>query len=248
MATPRKIPRKTKTPARRRRPRKRPQQTALSFRTWGGQRPGAGRKPNGARAGVSHLRRAKLASRHPVHVTLRVVEDVPKLRRPAAFGVIKAGVAAAQRRDFSVVEVSVQGNHLHLLVEASDATALARGMQGLCIRLARRLNTHFRRRGKLWADRYHARVLATPTQVRHALAYVLLNARKHAAQRGHRLGRAWLDPFSSADSFAGWRDRSPRVAPQWVRAPRTWLLRVGWRARGLLGLDEVPGRRGAARA
>jgi REP element-mobilizing transposase RayT len=182
-----------------------------------------------------------------VHVTLRLVDDVPNLRAPGSFGVIQAAVAAAQRRDFSVVEASVQGNHLHLLVDASDATALARGVQGLCIRLARRLNAHFRRRGKLWADRYHAQVLTTPTQVRHALAYVLLDARKHAAQRGHRLGPAWLDPFSSADSFAGWRGRPPRVATSWVRAPRTWPLRVGWRARGLLRLDEVPGGRGAVR-
>jgi hypothetical protein len=81
-------------------------------------------------------------------------------------------------------------------------------MQGLGIRLARGLNTLMKRRGRVVADRYHARLLATPLELRRALLYVLNNTRRHAAQRGAdalaQLPRGWLDPFSSAPVFDGW--------------------------------------------
>jgi hypothetical protein len=48
-----------------------------------------------------------------------------------------------------VVHYSIQGNHLHLIVEADDAAALSRGLQGLLIRVARSLNRVAGRRGKL---------------------------------------------------------------------------------------------------
>lgn len=93
------------------------------------------------------------------------------------------------------------------------------------------------------ADRYHLHVLRTPREVRNAIAYVLLNARKHAAQLGRVLGRAMrVDAASSGRWFAGWRTRiqAARDAPA-VAAPHTWLLSVGWRRFGLIDPSEVPG-------
>ena len=58
------------------------------------------------------------------------------------------------------------------------------GMQGLAIRIARGLNRLWGRKGKVFADRYHDRVLRTPREVRNALAYVLNNARRHAVRCG----------------------------------------------------------------
>ena len=129
--------------------------------------------------------------------------------------------------------------------------ALARGMQGLTIRLARRLNALLGRRGKLFAQRYHARPLRTPTEVRNAIRYVLLNGRHHARDRGQVLARGWVDPYSSALWFDGWNAAVRTDAP-WLRAlaragcptaaPHTWLLQVGWRkGGGVIGVDEVPG-------
>src|SRR5262249_50932846 len=136
---------------------------------------------------------------------------------------------------FRVLQFSVQHDHVHLLVEADDAPRFVRGVQGLMIRVARALNRALGRRGRLWADRYHARPLRTPREVRHALVYVLQNWAKHL--RGVR----GLDPRSSARWFEGWRippPRPPGFAP--IRAPRTWLARVGWRQHGALRIDEVP--------
>jgi hypothetical protein len=151
--------------------------------------------------------------------------------------------ASCERNDFRLVHYSIQGNHAHLIVEADDEAALGRGMKALGARLARAVNRVFGRIGPVLADRYHAHVLHTPREVRNALAYVLMNARHHAARAGRTLSRAaGLDPASSARWFAGWHrpmalaEPSSRAAPPVAKA-RTWLLANGWmRGGGLLAL------------
>jgi REP element-mobilizing transposase RayT len=174
-----------------------------------------------------------------LHVTLRARADVGSLRGARLYPTIEAAIAAGSRSVFRIVHFSVQGDHMHLIVEARDKTALSMGVRGLMIRVARALNRAAGRSGPVWADRYHARDLRSPREVRNALCYVLLNARKH--------GRAVsdLDPRSSARWFEGWRDLDPVVVitaePPPIVAPRTWLLSAGWRRHGLLRFDEKPG-------
>jgi hypothetical protein len=212
----------------------------------GGWRPGAGR-PRG-RTKVAHERREDFAARFVEHVTLRVREGVGRLRRGRVLAVVKRAIrAGGHREDFRVVHYTVQANHLHLIVEAEGAGALAKGMQGLEVRFARGINRVLDRKGKLFAERYHARVLKTPREVRAVLRYVLLNVRHHA--RGP-LASTWIDPYSSAAWFDGWRE-SIRPGEPWLRellaepaptaAATRWLLTTGWRRAGLLRFDEVPG-------
>lgn len=216
----------------------------------GGWRPGAGR-PRGRKT-VSHDAREPFAARHPLHVTWRIADGIRSLRREPVLELVRAKLSAHARGDaFRVVEFNVLGNHLHLVVEASGKTSLSRGLQGLAVRLARAINALLERTGKLFAGRYHARVLRTPREVRDVLRYVLLNARHHAEERGQRLARDWVDPYSSAPWFDGWRapirsearwlDRLRKQARPTATA-RTWLLATGWRKHGLLAFDEVPGR------
>jgi len=108
---------------------------------------------------------------------------------------------ACERGTFRVVHYSLQSNHVHLVVEAAHRAALARGMVAVGSRLARAVNRVFGRRGPVLADRYHLRVLKTPREVRNALRYVLLNARRHASRLS---GKVLLDPASSARWFDGW--------------------------------------------
>jgi putative transposase len=216
----------------------------------GGWRPGAGRPR--IKGACSHRTRDAFAGSEPVHVTLRIAAGVPSLRRELVLHVVREAIrAGGHRENFRVVHYNVLGNHLHLIVEAADREALARGMQGLSVRLARRINARFMRRGRLFAHRYHARALTTPREVRVAIRYVLLNARHHAAERGEKLARGWVDPFSSAIWFDGWRTALRTDAP-WLgalrrehrptAAARTWLLAEGWRrGGGPIDLDDVPG-------
>jgi REP element-mobilizing transposase RayT len=197
-------------------------QIQLHLPTWGGKRRGAGAKPAGARAGVPHVRRPPLSPHHPAHVTLRVLPHVWNLRSRRSFRAIgRAFVSSKERDGFRVVHFSVQGNHLHVIVEARDSERLSRGMQGLATWIARRLNELIGRRGKVFADRFHAHPLRTPLEAAHAIAYVLGNFIVHSLRRGGKPGRggaaATPDPYSSAGGSG------------LTGAPRTWLLREGWR-------------------
>jgi hypothetical protein len=169
---------------------------------------------------------------------MRLRAGLPSLRRRDELRVLMGAFAAGRERGgFRLVHYSVQANHLHLIAEAHGRRALARGLQGLGVRIARALNRLWGRVGSAFGDRYHAHILRSPREVWNALRYVLCNARKH----GGWLSRTRPDPCSSARWFDGWRDLQP---PSGEDAPtaraRTWLLRRGWRRHGLLRVDAVP--------
>ena len=210
-------------------------QLALPIRTWGGRREGAGRKPGPGRRAVPHRRRVPHDRHCPAHVTLRACRALPSLRNRRLFTITRRALGAASTARFRVLHYSVQTDHLHLVVEADGPTAFERGVQGLAIRVAKAINRSLGRRGRVWGDRFHARLLRTPREVRNALVYVLQNLRKHLpVARG-------LDPCSSARWFDGWRTRMPPVAESApVARARTWLARVGWRRRGLIDIGEHP--------
>src|SRR5688572_21767175 len=216
----------------------------------GGPRPGAGR-PRGPRPRALHRARAPVPGECPVHVTVRVRANLPSLRDGRFVREFRRSLAeASERGAFRVSHYSLQGDHAHLLVEARGKDALGRGMKSIGARLARALNRTAGRSGPVLDGRYHHRSLRTPREVRRALAYVLLNARRHLAKaRGAaRAGAARLDPASSARWFDGWR-RGVALAPQpedavpEVARPRSWLLRVGWRRHGLVDPAELPAQR-----
>ena len=209
-------------------------QLALPLKAWGGRRKGAGRKPKGVKAGVSHLARARFPQRHPVHVTMRTVQGVGYLRGYRRYQAILAALREAkERHSLRVIHYSVQGNHLHLLVEANGADSLARGIQGLAVRLARALNRAGSRQGKVFADRYHAHVLATRREVAHALRYILENFRHHLREDVAPRG---TDPCSSA----AWLS-TPLQGEAPVVRPRTWLARHARDAERAGGLSARPG-------
>jgi len=170
------------------------------------------------RSGVPHSTRPELNYNSVCHVVMRVRRGLPWLRTPRTYRVLERCFRAGkEKQGFRIVQYSVQRDHLHLLVEADDKQRLARGMQGLAIRIAKALNRFWRRRvGSIFAERYFARALQNYKQIKRALCYVLNNARKH---------RVWFskdqpDPFSSGRWFPLWHEndrvkrclRSPPVA------------------------------------
>jgi REP element-mobilizing transposase RayT len=179
-------------------------QTEMQFRTWGGKRRGAGRPPKNGKAGLPHLRRSSLARRFPVHVTVRVRSDVYNLRAKRCFRRLEEAFWKGRERfGFRLIHYSVQGNHIHFLVEAENKVSLTRGMTGLTVRMARALNRVMQRKGPVFADRYHARILRTPTEVRNVREYLLNNA-------AHHYGHNTVDEYASLTSLA---------------TPQTWLLK-----------------------
>ncbi len=259
---------------RKHRPRKRHEQLALLNKSGTGkarrkakarrakkgepQKRKRGRPIKGDRAGSPHKKRESFRPSDPLHVVLRVEKGLGGLRPRDMYRAVRAAtLAVASREGFRIVHISIQGTHIHLLVEADGKTALARGMQAFQISAAKRMNAVVtridpetleskRRKGKVFSDRYHAEVITSRRQARHALAYVLNNWRKHREDREV----SWkVDPYSSALAFRGWKTFADpsfawsvpaRYEPLVVWEPRTWLLREGWIIYGRLDFDEVP--------
>jgi REP element-mobilizing transposase RayT len=192
-------------------------------------------------------------------VTTRIVGSAAGLRRKDTYLAIReATIVTARREDFRIVHMSIQRDHLHMIVEADSKAALSRGMRGFSISAARQINRAItarggdRRTGRVIGDRFHARPLTSPRAVRHTLAYVLSNWRKHGEDRAP-FAQTWkVDPYSSGALFPGWQELEsspvfwplpPTYLPLIVFRPRTWLLCSWDRFHPLISVREVPGRR-----
>jgi REP-associated tyrosine transposase len=201
-------------------------QVAFQFRTWGGRRAGAGPKSTREKAALPHRTRIEFKPYQPVHVTLRVAGHVWNLRSQRSFTVIRAALEASRRRrDVRVTHFSVQGNHIHLIVEPEDKRALANGVRALSIRLARGLNRMMGRIGPVFEDRHHVHVLRTLAEARNAVRYAVGNFESHAARRGERVSGRWVDPFSSDATAVPTRGQGVLFAEPVTAEPRTWMLR-----------------------
>jgi len=214
----------------------------------GGARPGAGRKKTGKCRDAPHRSRPALSSKHAVHVTLRIIRKI-SLRDLDLYHLFRRVLERYYGRDdFRIIHISIQDSHLHMIVEATDARALSRGMQSFGSSCARRLRLRWGGDGKVFEFRYHAKQITTSAYARHALSYVLNNWRRHRAdfENGHE-SKAALDYFSSAISFTGWTERFQVPAdytPLPVSPPRTRLLRSDWQWHGLISPYEIPAQLG----
>lgn len=232
--------------------RKRHVQVEIEFHRRGGRRPGAGRKRSGPRKRVAHTRRPELSRHTPTHITLRVLDDVGRIRRRDAFKIVR-GVMVEHlgREDARIIDLSIQGNHIHIVCEANDRRALSSEMHDFKIAVARRINRIRHRKGPVFADRYHEEILRTPTQTRHCLAYVLNNWRRHGEDK---LSNRVCDPCATGMWFTGWREAAFVDVPAGLellprREPRTWLLAKGWMRGGpRISFFEIPGPRAAVMA
>ena len=211
----------------------------------GGKRTGAGRKPKGVRAGVPHRPRPGIRRKTPVHVTVRLMPEVGSLRRRKLIKAMREAFRKGKIKDgFRICQFSIQRNHVHLVSEADSNDDLAKGVQGWEIRVARRVNARLGRKGKVFADRFHAVPVRSPRHLRDTLCYVLNNGLRHNEQREPRWNG--MDPFSSAWHFDGWthdrwrRGLDPPPGEPPVAPAETWLMKEGWLKRGRIGVDEVP--------
>ncbi len=186
------------------------------FRTWGGRRKGAGRKRHTDE--LPHVMRPEVRPSQPQLVTIRIRRGVVSLRKSKCFAAIKRAFKLARERlGMRLCHFAVLGNHIHYLVEAENRVALARAITALGIRIARALNRLMNRKGQVIADRYHVHALETPTEVRNAVEYLRLNAKKHG-----------LTTTALPDLYSSWANQDV------VAQPHSWLLRHGLERAGPL--------------
>ena len=179
---------------------------------------------------MTHHGREGLDRPVPYHLTWHVTDDIRSLRGGKLFRQIRKSFQRCHEKEgFRIVHFSVQSNHVHALGEADCVQRLSRGMQGLGVSMAKRINKVSERRGAVFDDRFFARPLRTPREVANARDYVLRNSEVHERRMGIGIPLRGFDAFSSAALSDGWQLTSPA---------QTWLLAVGWRK------TRVPGPSG----
>ncbi len=231
---------------------RRERQLELEVRAPGTRAPGAGRPkkrwPKGVKPPASHVKRDPFVKGRALHVTLRTLPVAKNLRRMDSYQAVRIGARVVLARSgFRLVHFSIQSNHIHLIVEAESQAELANGVRAFSISVAKSLNAKLGRRGPVFADRYHAKAIAKPTQMRNAIQYVLTNWLHH--RPAHHAIMDEVDPYSSGADFLGWKEL--RGTRQYVRddgfervplaTPRLWLTREGWRRGGEISVVTVPG-------
>ena len=204
----------------------------LAFKTWGGRRKGSGRTKTG---NVRHVKREDVDFRKPLHITKRLKRGLRGLCTKGVLRDLQRAMRMSNKNGAHVVEFSLQTNHVHLIVEAKDNRALAKGMNALWAVFGKAIRARLPGRGAVFSGRYYMKVIRSARYMRNALEYVLLNDSKHSGQGpdysefnsamyfahfGKLLNRNWRAPLK-------WASADPR--PDFLEAPRSWLCREGWR-------------------
>src|SRR5688572_29824208 len=111
-------------------------QTTFKRFNWGGKRRGAGRKPKGERAGVSHAKRPEIDPRCPLHVTLKLEQGITTMRSWNELDLLHRLVKDLNAGELvQVIEFSLQHNHVHLILEAKGKEELSSAMKLLRVAL-----------------------------------------------------------------------------------------------------------------
>ena len=176
-----------------------------------------------------------------MHITLKL--KYTSLRTHQMHKAMKRAAIRAKQYGLYILHYSILDDHIHAVVEAKSNDALATGMKCLCGSLGRAFRKLLGGKGAVFKDRYHMHVLRTPTEMKNALKYVLVNAARHMKVIEH------IDEFSSGarSAFRRWREllgqrfnalvehqlEGCRAVLEELSQPRSWLAAVGWRrARG----------------
>ena len=148
----------------------------------GGRRPNSGRKRIHSK-GVSHEKREKVRFYTPLHINFKYKLTV---KNKEGLKALHRAIRNARTHGLRIIHFSLQHNHVHLIVAATNNTTLTKGMRSLTITMAKTID-----KGKIQIQRYHLHVLKTRREAKNAIHYVLFNERKHT-------GKMTIDSYSTA--------------------------------------------------
>jgi hypothetical protein len=147
----------------------------------GGRRPNAGRKRRLSR-GIAHEPREKVRTQIPLQVNFKYKLSV---KNKEGLKALHKAIRNARSHGLKIMHYSLQHNHVHLIIEATNNKLLTKGMRSLTITLAKAIN-----KGRIQIQRYHLHVLKTIRERKNAVHYVLLNEKKHT-------GKMTVDSYST---------------------------------------------------
>lgn len=173
--------------------------------SWGGRRPGSGRKRIHS-PGVAHRRRDKITSRTPAHVNFKYSIQI---KNKEFLPILKRGILNSRKKGLRILHYSVQSNHIHFIIEADNNEILSNGMRSLTVTLVKGID-----KGKIQLDYYHLHILRSRMETWNAVRYVVFNEQKHTGQRK-------IDSYSSVSKILKLKF-DYCVTP--LDNPKSWLL------------------------
>lgn len=163
---------------------------------------GAGRKAIHDK-GIRHIERELITKETVLHLTLKIKKEKSSLKNKFILKTLQNSIKKARLLGLKVLQYTLEYDHVHLLVEASNNISLGKGMQSLGISFSKGINKIKGQKGSVFKTRYHFRKLKTPQEIKNALSYILGNGIKH------KEAFSILSPYNSLSSVRDFKNLYP---------------------------------------
>ncbi|MBC7430062.1 MAG: transposase [Bacteriovorax sp.] len=141
--------------------------------------------------GIRHIRRDRITKPTSMHLTIKVREYKADIKSKRILRALHHAIIRARLKKLKVIHYTLEYNHVHLLVEASDHKVMHRGMQALGISLSKSINKIKCLKGTVYKHRYHLKRLTSTQQLKNVLHYIFNNGIHH------KRTSSILDPYNS---------------------------------------------------
>lgn len=131
---------------------------------------------------MAHEKREQVRTHIPLHINFKYKLSV---KNKEGLKALHKAIKNARSHGLKIIHFSLQHNHVHLIIVATNNRILTKGMRSLTITLSKTLD-----KGRIQLQRYHLHVLRTRKEAKNAFHYVLFNERKHT-------GKMTIDSYSS---------------------------------------------------
>lgn len=139
---------------------------------------GAGRKALHDK-GIRHTERETIKKLSSLHLTIKIERNKAGLKNKTVLALLHKAIMKARKIGLGIIHYTLEYDHVHLLVEASDNEILGKGMQSFGICFSKGINKYKTQKGQVYKTRYHLRVLKTFREIKNVLNYIFGNAVKH---------------------------------------------------------------------
>ena len=139
---------------------------------------GAGRPPIHD-AGIRHTERPVITRPSSLHLTVKIKSIKADLKNKSILKILKRAILNARKQKLKIVHFSLEYDHLHLLVEASNNIELSKGMQSFGVTIAKAINRRCKLKGGVYKHRYDFRKITSSSELKKVLSYIFNNGVKH---------------------------------------------------------------------
>lgn len=129
--------------------------------------------------GIRHIARDEIKKPIPLHLTIKIEKTKAGLKNKAMLKLLHHCIKKSRMKGLRIVHYTLEFDHVHLLVEATNKETTSKGMQSFGIAFSKGINKLKCLKGRVFKTRYHFRKLNSPREIKNVLNYILGNSIKH---------------------------------------------------------------------